>query len=88
MSGYPQANLYAILSHLDNPTKFLFWTKGELLLILGPFFFGNLFGCLGFRKCCWGYQGNQGVSKTVWEGFAPGGSILVSSGFKKTSGVL
>lgn len=40
MSGYPQANLYAILSHLDNPTKFLFWTKGELLLILGPFFLG------------------------------------------------
>lgn len=40
MSASSQANLHTILSHLDNPTKFLFWTKGELLLILGPFFLG------------------------------------------------
>ncbi|MFZ4077671.1 MAG: type IV conjugative transfer system protein TraL [Legionellaceae bacterium] len=33
-------NPHGILSYLDSPTKFLFWTKGELLLILGPFFLG------------------------------------------------
>ena len=34
------ANLHSILRYLDAPVKFLFWTKGELLLILGPFFLG------------------------------------------------
>jgi type IV conjugative transfer system protein TraL len=29
-----------LFGHLDSPTKFLFWTKGESLLILGPFFLG------------------------------------------------
>jgi type IV conjugative transfer system protein TraL len=31
---------HVILSHLDSPVKVLFWTKGELMLILGPFFVG------------------------------------------------
>lgn len=31
---------HVILNHLDSPLKILFWTKGELLLILGPFFAG------------------------------------------------
>jgi type IV conjugative transfer system protein TraL len=32
------ANRHIILSHLDSPVKFLFWTKGEILMVLGPFF--------------------------------------------------
>lgn len=32
------ANLHVILSHLDSPLKILFWTKGEILMVLGPFF--------------------------------------------------
>jgi type IV conjugative transfer system protein TraL len=31
---------HVILSNLDQPVRFIFWTKGELLLILGPFLFG------------------------------------------------
>lgn len=29
-----------ILNYLDSPIKILFWTKGELVLFLGPFFVG------------------------------------------------
>ena len=32
--------LHGILSYVDRPTKIILWTKGELLLILGPFFLG------------------------------------------------
>ena len=34
---------HVILNYLDSAVKILFWTKGELLLILGPFFFGIFF---------------------------------------------
>jgi type IV conjugative transfer system protein TraL len=32
------AKRHAILSYLDSPLKILFWTKGEILMVLGPFF--------------------------------------------------
>ena len=32
------AHRHVILSHLDSPLKILFWTKGEILMVLGPFF--------------------------------------------------
>lgn len=31
---------HVILNHVDSPVKILFWTKGELVFILGPFFLG------------------------------------------------
>ena len=32
------AKRHVILSHLDSPLKILVWTKGEILMVLGPFF--------------------------------------------------
>ena len=32
------AHRHVILSHLNSPLKILFWTKGEILMVLGPFF--------------------------------------------------
>lgn len=32
------AHRHVILGHLDSPLKILFWTKGEILMVLGPFF--------------------------------------------------
>ena len=32
------AKCHVILSYLDSPLKILFWTKGEILMVLGPFF--------------------------------------------------
>lgn len=32
------AHRHVILSHLDSPLKILLWTKGEILMVLGPFF--------------------------------------------------
>ena len=32
------ANRHVILSHLDRPLTILLWTKGEILMVLGPFF--------------------------------------------------
>mgnify|MGYP000031080819 FL=1 len=32
------ARQHTILSHLDSPFKILLWTKGEILIVLGPFF--------------------------------------------------
>lgn len=32
------ANRHVILLFLDSPLKILFWTKGEILMVLGPFF--------------------------------------------------
>ena len=29
---------HTILSRLDSPVKILFWTKGEILMVVGPFF--------------------------------------------------
>lgn len=31
-------NRHVILSHLDRPLTILLWTKGEILMVLGPFF--------------------------------------------------
>ena len=33
---------HVILNHIDTPLKILFWTKGDLLLFLGPFFGGMI----------------------------------------------
>lgn len=33
-----QAIRHVILRFLDSPLKILFWTKGEILMVLGPFF--------------------------------------------------
>ena len=32
------AHRHVILGHLDSPLKILFWTKGEIFMVLGPFF--------------------------------------------------
>lgn len=37
------ANRHVILSHVDSAVKILLWTKGELLLMLVPFFGGIFF---------------------------------------------
>ena len=31
---------HVVLNHIDTPLKILFWTKGDLLLVVGPFFAG------------------------------------------------
>jgi type IV conjugative transfer system protein TraL len=31
---------HVILNHVDSPLRILFWTKGEILLFLGPFLTG------------------------------------------------
>lgn len=32
------AKCHVILGYLDSPLKILYWTKGEILMVLGPFF--------------------------------------------------
>ena len=40
---------HVILNHVDSPLKILFWTQGEILLFLVPFFLGMILDqfCLG-----------------------------------------
>lgn len=35
-------NRHVILSFVDTPLKYLFWTKGEIALFLGPLFLGMI----------------------------------------------
>lgn len=35
-------NRHVILNHIDSPIKILFWNRGELLMLMGPFFLGLL----------------------------------------------
>lgn len=37
-----QINPYIILNHIDSPLKILFWTKGEIVLFISPFFIGMI----------------------------------------------
>jgi type IV conjugative transfer system protein TraL len=58
------ATHHAIFNHLDSPVKILFWTKGELVLILGPFFLGILcdaffLGVIGGALNFWGIKAYQ-----------------------------
>lgn len=39
-------NRHVILNHIDTPLKILFWTKGEIVLFMGPFLGGLLMDSL------------------------------------------
>ncbi len=44
-------DLHVILNSVDSPLRILFWTKGQILLFLAPFFIGMLMDYF-FIGCC------------------------------------
>jgi conjugal transfer pilus assembly protein TraL len=59
-----------LFGYLDTPTKFILWTKGELLLILGPFFLGILLDALilGVGTGAINYWGMKAYQKRFGKG--------------------
>jgi type IV conjugative transfer system protein TraL len=43
---------HLILNFLDSPLKILFWTKGEVVLTLGPFILGIVLDAFSFGIIC------------------------------------
>ena len=43
---------HLIFNFLDSPLKILFWTKGELVLTVGPFLLGIVLDAFGFGIIC------------------------------------
>ena len=64
------ARQHVILGHLDSPLKILLWTKGEILIVLGPFFVSVLLDTflLGLTACLINVTGIKTYKKHFGKG--------------------